>query len=138
MWSPVGYGTLLTHLSVGVNMISRARAAALQRVTPKALRADILGALTPEPLILADPHRAGTTLDAEVKTLLLLPPGTETTSDSLVHERDLANGRLFRAVRPGIVQANADAGSWAVFVRIAPEAYVGLAQYRHLEDDPDE
>jgi hypothetical protein len=52
----VGYGTLLTHLSAGVNMISRARAAALQRVTPKAPRADILGALTPEPLIVTD-HR---------------------------------------------------------------------------------
>lgn len=34
----VGYGTLLTHLSAGVNMISRSHAAALRRVTPKALR----------------------------------------------------------------------------------------------------
>lgn len=134
----VGYGTLLTHLSSGVNMISRARAAVLQRVTPKALRADILGALTPEPLIIADRHRAGSTLDAEVRMLLLLPPGTETTGASLAYERDLASGRLFRAVRPGIVQASANSGAWAVFVRIAPEAYVGLAQYRHLEDDPDE
>ncbi len=119
-------------------MIPRARATALQRVTPKALRADILGALTPEPLIVADRHRAGPTLDAEVKMLLLLPPGTETTGASLAYERDLASGRLFRAVRPGIVQASADSGAWAAFVRIAPEAYVGLAQYRHLEDDPDE
>ena len=134
----VGCGTLLTHLSAGVNMISRARAAALQRVTPKALRTDILGALTPEPLIVADRHRAGPTLDAEVMMLLLLPPGTETTGASLAHESDLADGRLFRAVRPGIVQASADGGAWAAFVRIAPEAYVGLAQYRHLEDDPDE
>jgi len=134
----VGYGTLLTHLSASVNMISRTRAAALQRVTPKALRADILGALTPEPLIVADRHRAGPTLDAEVNMLLLLPPGTATTGTGLAYERDLANGRLFRAVRPGIVQAAADSGAWAAFVRIAPEAYVGLAQYRHLEDDPDE
>ena len=134
----VGYGTLLTHLSASVNMISRARAAALQRVTPKALRTDILGALTPEPLIVADRHRPGPTLDAEVTLLLLLPRGTETTGGSLAYERDLADGRLFRAVRPGIVQASADGGAWTVFVRIAPEAYVGLAQYRHLEDDPDE
>ena len=134
----VGYGTLLTHLSAGVNMISRARAAALQRVTPKALRTDILGALTPEPLIVADRHRAGPTLDAEVMMLLFLPPGTETTGASLAHESDLADGRLFRAVRPGIVQASADGGAWTAFVRIAPAAYVGLAQYRHLEDDPDE
>ena len=38
----------------------------------------------------------------------------------------------------GSYQASADSGAWAAFVRIAPEAYVGLAQYRHLEDDPDE
>ncbi|HTP83860.1 MAG TPA: ImmA/IrrE family metallo-endopeptidase [Alphaproteobacteria bacterium] len=134
----VGYATLLTHLSAGVNMISRARAAALQRATPKALRADILGALTPESLIVADRHRAGPTLDTEVNMLLLLPPDTETTGGRLAYERDLADGRLFRAMRPGIVQARAENGTWAVFVRVAPEAYVGLAQYRHLEDDPDE
>jgi len=134
----VGYATLLTHLSFGVNMISRARAEALQRVTPRALRTQILGALTTEPLIVADNHRAGPTLDAEVKMLLLLPLGTETTGDRLAHDRDLIIGSLFRAVRPGIVQARAADGAWASFVRIAPEAYVGLAQYRHLEDDPDE
>jgi len=134
----VGYGTLLTHLSVGVNLISRSRASALQRATPKALRAAILGAVTPEPLIIADRHRAAPTLDAEVNTLLLLPPRTEVVADGLAFEQDLASGRLFRAVRPGIVQVSADGGAWAIFVRIAPEAYVGLAQYRHLEDDPDE
>jgi Zn-dependent peptidase ImmA (M78 family) len=134
----VGYGTLLTHLSAGVNMISRARASALQRATPKAMRADILGALTPDPLIVVDRHRVGPTVDAEVKTLLLLPPGTEPTGDGLAYECDLANGRLFRAVRPGIIQARVDNSAWAVFVRIAPVAYVGLARYRHLEDDPDE
>lgn len=132
----VGYATLLTHLSVGVNMLSRGRAAALQRITPKALRMDILDSLTPEPLILADRHRATPTLDAEVNTLLLLPPDTEVADAGLAFERDLATGRLFRAVKPGIVPASA--GVWAVFVRIAPEAYVGLAQYRHLAEDPDE
>jgi Zn-dependent peptidase ImmA (M78 family) len=137
----VGYATLLTHLSAGVNMLSRGRAAALQRVTPKALRMDILGGLTPEPLIVADLHRAAPTLDTEVKTLLLLPPGTE-VSGGLAFERDLAAGRLFRAVKPGIFQVTA--GNWAVFVRVAPVqkrepyGYVGLAQYRHLEEDPDE
>ncbi len=132
----VGYATLLTHLSAGVNMLSRGRAAALQCVTPKALRGDILDAITPEPLIVADHHRAAPTLDAEVKTLVLLPPGTEAAGAGLAFERDLRNGRLFRAVRPGIVQVSAR--SWAAFIRIAPEAYVGLAQYRHLEEDPDE
>lgn len=138
----VGYATLLTHLSAGVNMLSRGRAAVLQRVTPKALRMDILGALTPEPLIVADRHRTAPTLDAEVKTLLLLPPGTEVTGDGLAVERYLAAGHLFRAMKPGIFQAST--GDWAVFVRVAPiqknepYGYVGLAQYRHLEEDSDE
>ena len=138
----VGYATLLTHLSAGVNMLSRGRAAALQRVTPKALRMDILGVLTPEPLIIVDQHRTAPTLDAEVKTLVLLPPGSEVAGGGLVFERDLTAGRLFRAVKPGIFQAAA--GDWAVFVRVAPiqknepYGYVGLAQYRHLEEEPDE
>ena len=138
----VGYATLVTHLSVGVNMLSRGRAAALQRVTPKALRTDILGAPTPEPLIVVDRHRAAPTLDAEVKTLLLLPPETEVAGDGLVFERALAAGGLFRGVKPGIFQASV--GDWATFVRLAPVqkdqryGYVGLAQYRHLEEDPDE
>ena len=138
----VGYATLLTHLSAGVTMLSHARAAALQRVTPKALRMDILGALTPEPLIVADHHRTAPTLDAEVNTLLLLPPSTEVTGSGLAFERDLAAGRLFRAAKPGVFQASN--GQWAVFVRVAPVqedkryGYVGLARYRHLEEDPDE
>ncbi|MBC8792135.1 MAG: Zn peptidase [Tagaea sp. CACIAM 22H2] len=132
----VGYTTLLTHLSFGVNMLSRGRAAALQRVTPKALRMELLDAVTPEPLIIADRHRAVPTVDAEVKTLVLLPAGAKAAGTGLEFVRDVAAGRLFRAVKPGIMQASVD--DWATFVRIAPEAYVGLAQYRHLEEDPDE
>lgn len=134
----VGYTTLLTHLSINVQMISRQRARALQRVTPRELRTDMLGERTAESLIVSDLDCAASTLDAEVNNLLLLPLGTETTGSSLIRERDLADGRLFRAVRPGIVRAHADGDDWAIFVRIAPESYVGLAQYRHFEDDSDE
>lgn len=138
----VGYATLVTHLSAGVNLISRSRAYVLQRATPKALRTEILGELVPETLIVADGRGAASTLDAEVDTLLLLPLGTEVTGGGLAFERDLESGRLFRSVKPGIFQARAN--DWTVFVRIAPiqknepYGYVGLAQYRHLEEDSDE
>jgi hypothetical protein len=62
---------------------------------------DILGALTPDPLIVVDQHRTAPILDAQVKTLLLLPSGAEVAGDGLAFERDLAVGRLFRAVKPG-------------------------------------
>jgi Zn-dependent peptidase ImmA (M78 family) len=133
----VGYRTLLTHLAFGVNMLSRSRRAFLQRVTPQALRVEILGSVIPEPLILADEHRPGPTLDAEVGMLLLVPRGTEVTGEQLAYEREFARGRLFRAVRPGIVQANAP-GAWSAFIRVAPKEYAGLAKYRHLEEDLDE
>ena len=134
----VGYGTLVTHLSTSMNAISRDRAKMLQRSTPKSLRADILGTHVPEPLIVADRHTASTTIDAEVSTLLLLPPDTRATGNNLIVERDLEIGRLFRATRPGIAQATACEGSWTTFIRVARQSYVGLAQYRHLEDNPDE
>jgi len=60
----------------------------------------------------------------------------------LTFVRDLAAGRLYRALKPGIFQATA--GDWAVFVRVAPiqkdepYGFIGLARYRHLEEDPDE
>jgi hypothetical protein len=124
-------------------MLSRGRAVALQRVKPKDLRMKILGAATRDPLIIVDRCRTAPTLDTEVKTLLLLPPGTEVAGDGFAFESDLAVGRLFRAVKPGIFQVCA--GDWAVFVRVAPVqkrepfyGYIGLAQYRHLEEDPDE
>ena len=138
----VGYTTLLTHLSAGVGMLPRGRAATLGRVTPKALRLEILGAMTPDPLIIADRHRAAPTLDAEVNTLLLLPCGAKVTGGGFAFEHDLPTGRLFRAVKPGIFQATA--GDLVVFVRVArvqknePYGYVGLARYRHLEEDSDE
>ena len=114
----VGYATLLTHLSAGIQMLPRGRAAALGRVTPKALRMEILGELTPEPLIVADLHRTAPTLDTEVNSLLLLPPRTSVTGGEFAFQRDLPSGRLFRALKPGIFQATT--GDWATFLRVAP------------------
>ncbi len=138
----VGYETLLTHLSAGVHLLSHRRAAILRNVTPKALRTQIIGELTSEPLLVADHHHAAPTLDAEVKTLLLLPPGTQVIGGGLALERSLSAGCLFRALKPGIFRARAD--DWAIFVRVAqvqknePYGYVGLAKYRHLEEGLDE
>lgn len=134
----VGYATLVTHLAYGLREIPRPRATVLLRVTPKTLRAEILGELSPAPLIVADQHFASPTVDAEVAMHLLLPPGTEVANDAIVCERDLAEGRLFRAGRPGIVRAVCPGTPWAIFVRVSRNQYVGLAQYRHLEDLPDE
>ncbi|WP_373928446.1 hypothetical protein QTN93_15020 [Sphingomonas aerolata] len=46
-------------------------------------------------------------------------------------------GRLFEAKRPGLVRLTRPGISWAAFGRIARTAYVGRAEFRHLEDDID-
>lgn len=134
----VGFKTLITHLSAGVNMMPRGRAAAIGRIPLRELRAEILGFSTTESLTIADCRRTAPTIDVEVNMLLLLPPGTKTRGTMLALERNLAVGSLYRAVRPGIAQAESRVSGWSTFVRVAPQAYIGLAQYRHLEDDSDE
>jgi Zn-dependent peptidase ImmA (M78 family) len=133
----VGYTTLLTHLSAGLGMLPHGRAAALRRIGLGTLRRHFLGALTPGHLIVADRRRPGPTIDAEVEMRLLLPNGVEVAGQALKHEGDVEDGCVFRAVSPGIAQAHSIDG-WAAFIRVAPKDYVGLAQYRHLEEDLDE
>lgn len=134
----VGYSTLLTHLWAGVGLISFARAAALRKVPLKRISAEILGDVILNHLVVTDRHRLSPVLDVEVGTHILLPAGAEATGKNLGWERDTPTGRLFRAKSQGIVQAITPDGAWATFVRIAPKEYVGLAQYRHLEDDSDD
>jgi hypothetical protein len=134
----VGYATLVTHLTYGLREMPRPHAAMLGKATPKALRAHILGEVTGDPLIVADAHFSSPTLDAEVGTLLLLPPGTDLSSPVATHLRDLPVGRLFRAIQPGLARAVVPGTPWAAFVRVSRAQYVGLAQYRHLEDVTDE
>ncbi len=69
------------------------------------------------------PWRAGLTPAAVVVDTAMLMP-----------ERDLPSGRLFRAMRPGITRVVIPGTSWATYVRIAKQRYVGLAKYRHLEE----
>ncbi|WP_367051846.1 hypothetical protein, partial [Klebsiella pneumoniae] len=87
-----------------VGMLSHSRAAVLQRATPKAIRAEILNALSPNPLIIADQVWASPVIDAEVGTHLVLPADTQAENDAIAPVRDLPDGRLFEAVRPGIAR----------------------------------
>lgn len=128
----VGFNTLVTHMLWGEQMISRARAEALRRHSPKAIRAQILGKLTPQPLIVADHAFAASFIDAEVGHLLLLPAGAQSQGEAVRAVADLADGRLFEADRPGLSRPGTD---WAVFARCVRKDYVGRAEFRHLEEE---
>lgn len=134
----VGFHTLITHMLWGEQMITRPRAEALRKHSPKAIRAQILGKLTPQPLIVADNAFASSFIDAEVGHLLLLPAGAQSQGEAVRVIADVSGGQLFEADRPGLSRLSVPGTDWAVFARIARTEYVGRAEYRHLEEESDD
>lgn len=134
----VGQATLVNHLAYGIGMINSEQRSKLGIVTPKMIRTKLIGASVPEPLTVADMHWNSPTLDTEEGALLLLPAGVVVDTAVLMPERDLPNGRLFRAMKAAITRVMIPGTQWATFVRVAPRRYVGLARFRHLEDTKDD
>ena len=134
----VGQATLVNHMAYGIEMISPVQREKLGRITPKMIRTELLGETVSEPLTVADQYWNSPTLDAEEGALLLLPTGVVVDTGILMPERDLAKGRLFRTMKPGITRVVIPGTSWATYVRVARRQYIGLARYRHLEDSTDE
>lgn len=134
----VGYTTLITHLSQSLNMLSRPRATVLKKQKVAALRAALLGSLSAEPLVIIDTAWSTSVVDVEVGTSVLLPADCEPDNEAIGFITDLLEGRLFEARHPGIVKVIQPDTGWAIFVRIARKEYVGLAEFRHLEEDTDE
>lgn len=128
----VGYETLVGQLAHALKYITPARADVLRKTKLPQIRERMLGFAAKEPLVIADLHHGMGTIDAEVGSLILLPPATIIESDQIELLKDTANGRVFRALRPGLARASAD--GWGVMVRVSRFQYAGLAQYRHLEE----
>ncbi len=134
----VGYETLITHMAYALKMIPLSRASLLLQTKPKAICERVLGHPSAKPLIIADTHWSMPTIDAEVGSLLLLPTGAEAANDTITFEADHPKGYLFKANRPGIVRVYCQDTGWAVFVRVSYYQFIGLSQYRHLEEVEDE
>ena len=134
----VGYDSLVTHLRWGEQVIGRARAEILRKYSPRSIRAQILGQLTPQPLIVADHAWASPFIDAEVGHLLLLPPGAVAQGEAIRAIGDVPGGSLFEAVQPGLSRLTVPGTSWAAFGRVARKEYVGRAEFRHLEEEADD
>jgi Zn-dependent peptidase ImmA (M78 family) len=134
----VGYKTLITHLAHSLRYITAAHADELRKSKLPQIRERILSFAAKEPLAIADCWHALGTLDAEVGTLVLLPPGAISESDQIEPLQDTPNGRVFRALRPGLARASVPGENWGIVVRVSRFQYSGLAQYRHLEETDSE
>jgi Zn-dependent peptidase ImmA (M78 family) len=134
----VGYATLIKHLAFGIQELSWSRASTLLKATPQTIRAQIVGEISPKPLVCIDKHLSASTVDVEVNSELLLPASFVSEGTCIERIKEVGGQILYRAVKPGIGRIVDREGRAAAFVRVAREAYVGWAKYRHLEDEGDE
>jgi hypothetical protein len=128
----VGYTTLVGYLEGTLRAISATAAHRLRKTSPKAIRSNILGNEAVEGLLIIDEFWSGRPVDAEVGDLLVVPPGTDISNDTVERARD----HVYRATAPGV--ASLRRGSWQAELRVMRAGYTGLAEYRHLEEADDD
>jgi Zn-dependent peptidase ImmA (M78 family) len=130
----VGYDALVTHMMFSLSDISRDRRTELKRARASLRRLlDRCGVTGPVALL--DKEFAAPTIDVEVEHALLAPCGSLSDCENLLRIGDTIFGTLFRAVKRGRAELHLPNTAWSASVRIAPKNFVGLAKYRHLEDD---
>ncbi len=128
----VGFDTLVTQLAAQKE-ISEEASKRLRKSGPAGVRREVLGRDGAEPLHLVDVQFEAETIDAEVGDLVLLPADSE-AGPLLRHIESIPAGNLFVAREPGIVRVWSVPRDWSAFVRVSRPKYVGLAAYRHMED----
>jgi len=134
----VGYVTLISYLQGTLRVMSRVHAMRLRRFAPKNIRAELVGRHVSHDLVIVDEQWTGRPIDLEVGDVAQLPLGCEPAGNSLdlkAAEHSLL--RLACAVTPGVNQLFLRGLNWAVPIRVIKRGYVGLARYRHLEEEDD-
>lgn len=131
----IGYETLINHLAYGVNLISHDRAKQLGKTSPKEIRHALLGKDVQEPLVFVDQHWTAPTVDLEVGTFLLIPPGLSADGPVLRHCHSFAATELFQAATPGLGRLVDKKSRESRFVRVSRFQFAGLSKFRHLEED---
>lgn len=133
----VGYKTLVQHLEWSLDLISPERGRELEKVTPKRIRQQILEAdpeFLTEHLVVVDTNWNSVAVDLRMGDAAILPEDVSVEGNSIRLIGSHPLGQLIQAAQPGIARAETSDGKWAVFIRVQRREYVGLSNYRHLED----
>ncbi len=142
----VGYTTLLMHLRYGLGILSEPRFRELKKISPKEIRHDVLQSDAEDPMVLVDTAWTAPTVDLETGDFLVLPSKTSGVPKQLEPVGEVPDGFVYRAKSVGVGRVEPTALGTGLFVRVAKKSvvddklvgYIGLAKYRHLEDDDDE
>ena len=133
-WLGVGYSTLVYHMRDSLHLVNGHKGGELLRVRPKELRAQFLGQLGRENLIVVDSYWKDRAIDIEIGDFILLPPNMhfEGTSVHLVQQN--SGMTLYQGHLPGRSRFFNPINEWASYSRVSKRDFVGLSRYRYLED----
>jgi Zn-dependent peptidase ImmA (M78 family) len=131
----VGYETLLTHLSMTLGDMPRSVQTALGKWTPQRIREKLLGDADAEGLVILDEKQQTTGVDLEDGYAVAVPMDATVSGSVLAPRQAIAGFDVFDAVGRG--RATIKTAQWQVEARVAPQKFIGPANYRFLED-PDE
>lgn len=141
----VGYDTLISHLQWNLREISEETAKQLRLTTPQDIREKILGNTHKQHMLMVDAYCQAETMDTLVGSHVIAPQGSKGNSKGL-HPVACHNGReVFQVTQQGGFELE-------IFGRDAPlmirgtrpntpddgkeaKYFVGLARFRHLEEE---
>lgn len=130
----VGYTTLTNQLYYGFALIDRGQYAFLNQQNLKSIRKDIASEYVPGHLIDIHQDWVDTPIDVCVGDHLLFRFNVNSDSNNIERIKPTPVGVLYLVRRPGIVTVKDSLTAWSNQIRISRPSYVGLAEYRHLED----
>ena len=134
----VGYETLLTQMDVALRLIQRPVRLDLMKQKLGDIRMELTGGGNSQNLIVVDQYWMSRPVDIQVDDFVLLPHGTTKEGHCITKVMESSKGVLFRGVASGIGRFVNSGLGWTSFVRVSRNMYVGLNEYRHLEDSQDE
>lgn len=137
-WLGVGYETLIYHMWLGLNIITKNSAERLLKTSPKQIRDQVLGVEVSGNLVVVDNNWHGKAIDIEVGDIVVLPNGTISEGNQVRLWDGEYKGCVFYGNKPGIGRFENLNAQWSAFVRVSRKGYIGRSVFRHLEEPEDE
>ncbi len=131
-----GYQTLITHCLKN-KILNDFVANSLSKITPAKILHNIIDTneITSHFKII-DEFYSATTVDLEVENVIILPNNSVVDSMYLRKYKEIKNETAYIAEKSGITRVTNSNGN-NYFVRIQSNSYIGLAEFRHLEQSND-
>lgn len=117
------------------NLINNSKSAELLKLTPSRIFKKEFGDVGEKAFFkIIDGKSTTSPIDLEVSNYIVFPSGFSVDKDYLERKREIKLGTLYLVKKSGISNVCSSTSESAYFIRVQPQKYIGLAEYRHLEN----